>query len=49
MLMIFDIWLKDSNMDGIDIFKKVKCDYLEILVVIIFGYGNIEIVVVVIK
>ena len=33
-LLILDIWLKDSNMDGIDILKKVKietpiysCDY----------------------
>ena len=25
-LLILDIWLKDSNMDGIDILKKVKID-----------------------
>ena len=41
-LLIFDIWLKDSNMDGIDILKKVKNDYPYVPVVIISGHGNIE-------
>ena len=44
-LMILDIWLKDSNMDGIDILKAVKRDYPEVPVVIISGHGNIEIAV----
>jgi len=44
-LMILDIWLKDSNMDGIDILKTVKRDYPDIPVVIISGHGNIEIAV----
>lgn len=48
-LMILDIWLKDSNMDGIDILKKVKRDHPEIPVVIISGHGNIEIAVAAIK
>ncbi|TCL09328.1 two-component system nitrogen regulation response regulator NtrX [Shimia isoporae] len=48
-LMILDIWLKDSNMDGIDILKAVKRDYPEVPVVIISGHGNIEIAVAAIK
>ena len=48
-LMILDIWLKDSQMDGIDILKAVKRDYPEVPVVIISGHGNIEIAVAAIK
>ena len=48
-LMILDIWLKDSRMDGIDILKQVKRDNPEIPVVIISGHGNIEIAVAAIK
>ncbi|RYH03399.1 sigma-54-dependent Fis family transcriptional regulator [Salipiger sp. IMCC34102] len=48
-LMILDIWLKDSNMDGIDILKSVKRDHPEIPIVIISGHGNIEIAVAAIK
>ena len=48
-LMILDIWLKDSRMDGIDILKHVKRDNPAIPVVIISGHGNIEIAVAAIK
>ncbi len=48
-LMILDIWLKDSRMDGIDILKTVKRDTPGIPVVIISGHGNIEIAVAAIK
>ena len=48
-LLILDIWLKDSNMDGIDILKKVKLDHPQVPVVIISGHGNIEIAVSAIK
>ena len=48
-LLILDIWLKDSNMDGIDILKAVKRDYADVPVVIISGHGNIEIAVAAIK
>lgn len=48
-LMILDIWLKDSNMDGIDILKVVKREHPEVPVVIISGHGNIEIAVAAIK
>ncbi|WPY95214.1 sigma-54 dependent transcriptional regulator [Limimaricola variabilis] len=48
-LMILDIWLKDSQMDGIDILKAVKRDHPGIPIVIISGHGNIEIAVAAIK
>ncbi len=48
-LMILDIWLKDSDMDGIDILKSVKRDHPEVPIVIISGHGNIEIAVAAIK
>lgn len=48
-LMILDIWLKDSNMDGIDILKTVKRDNPDVPIVIISGHGNIEIAVAAIK
>jgi two-component system nitrogen regulation response regulator NtrX len=48
-LMILGIWLKDSQMDGIDILKTVKQDNPDVPVVIISGHGNIEIAVAAIK
>ncbi|MDQ2092820.1 nitrogen assimilation response regulator NtrX [Rhodalgimonas zhirmunskyi] len=48
-LMILDIWLKDSKMDGIDILKSVKRDKPDIPIIIISGHGNIEIAVAAIK
>lgn len=48
-LMILDIWLKDSRMDGIDILKTVKRDNPGVPVVIISGHGNIELAVAAIK
>lgn len=48
-LMILDIWLKDSRMDGIDILKAVKRDHPGVPIVIISGHGNIEIAVAAIK
>ncbi|KAF0677489.1 nitrogen assimilation response regulator NtrX [Profundibacterium mesophilum] len=48
-LMVLDIWLKDSEMDGIDILKAVKRDYPGIPIIIISGHGTIEIAVAAIK
>ena len=47
--MILDIWLKDSDMDGIDILKSVRRDHPDVPVIIISGHGNIEIAVAAIK
>ncbi len=48
-LLILDIWLKDSKMDGIDILKTVKRDNPDVPIIIISGHGNIEIAVAAIK
>jgi two-component system nitrogen regulation response regulator NtrX len=48
-LVILDIWLKDSRLDGIDILKRVKRDNPAVPIVIISGHGNIEIAVAAIK
>ncbi|GAA3877085.1 sigma-54 dependent transcriptional regulator [Celeribacter arenosi] len=48
-LMILDIWLKDSDMDGIDILKHVKREHPQVPIIIISGHGNIEIAVAAIK
>jgi two-component system nitrogen regulation response regulator NtrX len=49
MLIILDIWLKESKLDGIDILKHVRLNNPDIPVVIISGHGNIEIAVAAIK
>jgi two-component system nitrogen regulation response regulator NtrX len=48
-LIILDIWLKESKLDGIDILKHVRQNNPDIPVVIISGHGNIEIAVAAIK
>ncbi|MEO0343393.1 MAG: sigma-54 dependent transcriptional regulator [Pseudomonadota bacterium] len=48
-LIILDIWLKDSRLDGIEILKAVKRDNPGIPIVIISGHGNIELAVAAIK
>ena len=48
-LIILDIWLRDSKLDGIDILKSVRRDNPSIPVVIISGHGNIEIAVAAVK
>ena len=48
-LIILDIWLKDSKMDGIEILKTVKQNNPTVPVVIISGHGNIKIAVAAVK
>jgi len=48
-LVILDIWLQGSRMDGIEVLKSVKRDNPDIPVVIISGHGNIEIAVAAIR
>ncbi|MEL6677896.1 MAG: sigma-54 dependent transcriptional regulator [Pseudomonadota bacterium] len=48
-LMILDIWLKDSRMDGIEILKMVKRDNPAVPVIIISGHGNVEVAVAAVK
>ena len=40
--VILDIWMRDSDMDGIDILKWVQELYPEVPVLVISGHGNIE-------
>ncbi len=48
-LIILDIWLKDSKMDGIEILNTVRKNDPNIPIVIISGHGNIEIAVAAVK
>lgn len=48
-LIVLDIWLKESKLDGIDILKSVHRDNPGIPIVIISGHGNIEIAVAAVK
>ena len=41
-LLVLDIWLQGSRLDGLEILDVVKRDYPELPVVIISGHGNIE-------
>ena len=48
-LIILDIWLQGSRMDGIEVLKSVKRDNPDVPVLIISGHGNIEIAVAAIR
>jgi two-component system nitrogen regulation response regulator NtrX len=48
-LIILDIWLQGSRMDGIEVLKAVKRDNLDVPVLIISGHGNIELAVAAMK
>jgi len=41
-MIILDIWLEGSDMDGIDLLKKLVKSHPEIPVIMISGHGNIE-------
>ena len=48
-IIILDVWLNDSELDGIQLLKEIKKINAEIPVLIISGHGNIEIAVDAIK
>ncbi|WP_262695150.1 nitrogen assimilation response regulator NtrX [Kordiimonas aquimaris] len=48
-LMILDIWLQGSRLDGLEILQLVKSRHKELPVVVISGHGNIETAVAAIK
>ncbi|MGB0497783.1 MAG: sigma-54-dependent transcriptional regulator [Rubricella sp.] len=48
-LVILDIWLNESRMDGIEILKTLRRDNPAIPVIIISGHGNIELAVAAVK
>src|SRR5262249_48442835 len=41
-LLILDIWIQGSKMDGLEILEAVKRDYPNVPVVMISGHGTIE-------
>lgn len=48
-LIILDIWLQGSKLDGLDLLQVIKEKHSEVPVVIISGHGNIETAVAAIK
>ncbi len=48
-LVILDIWLRDSVLDGLDVLKHIVRDYPNLPVVMISGHGTIEVAVRAIK
>ncbi len=48
-LVILDIWLQGSKIDGLEVLSIIKTQYPEIPVVVISGHGNIETAVAAIK
>lgn len=48
-LMVLDIWLQGSKLDGLEILELVKSRHRELPVVVISGHGNIETAVAAIK
>ncbi len=41
-LIVLDIWLQGSKLDGLDLLNQIKQRHAEVPVVIISGHGNIE-------
>lgn len=41
-LLVLDIWLQGSRLDGLELLDAVKRDHPELPIVIISGHGNIE-------
>ncbi len=48
-LMVLDIWLQGSRLDGLELLDAIKRDHPDLPVVIISGHGNIETAVAAIK
>lgn len=48
-LIILDIWLQGSRLDGLDLLLEIKAQHQDVPVVIISGHGNIETAVAAIK
>lgn len=48
-LIVLDIWLQGSGMDGLEVLDRVKAEHPDLPVLIISGHGNIETAVAAIK
>jgi len=41
-LVVLDVWLKGSSMDGIELLDKLKENYPNMPVIVISGHGTVE-------
>ncbi len=41
-LLVLDIWLENSELDGLELLEVIKTDYPNVPVIVISGHGNIE-------
>ena len=41
-LILLDVWLENSDLDGIQILKLIKKSYPNVPVIMISGHGNIQ-------
>ncbi|MFV2092881.1 MAG: response regulator, partial [Hyphomicrobiales bacterium] len=41
-LVVLDIWLQGSRLDGLELLDRIQKDHPDLPVVIISGHGNIE-------
>ncbi|MEX2648549.1 MAG: sigma-54 dependent transcriptional regulator [Alphaproteobacteria bacterium] len=48
-LLVLDVWLQSSELDGLEMLDLVRCDHPEVPVVVISGHGTIETAVTAIK
>lgn len=48
-LVILDIWLEQTDLDGMDILAHLRANYADVPVIMISGHGNVEMAVTAIK
>ena len=48
-LMVLDVWLQGSRLDGVELLEQVKREYADLPIVMISGHGTIEMAVTAIK
>ena len=44
-LLVLDIWLQGSKLDGLELLEVVKADHPELPIIVISGHGTIELAV----
>ncbi|MCP4328852.1 MAG: sigma-54-dependent Fis family transcriptional regulator [Alphaproteobacteria bacterium] len=41
-LVVLDVWLQGSDMDGLEVLERIKADHPDLPVIVVSGHGNIE-------